>query len=73
MCRGNRTSLVFSTLFFFAIFRVTENDNLAQTFEMCKARTVKPDWSLYLALGTLSIIGLAASLDGTSISPALPV
>ena len=33
----------------------------------------KPDWSLYLALGTLSIIGLAASLDGTSISPALPV
>lgn len=33
----------------------------------------KPDWSLYLALGTLSIIGLAASLDGTSISPALSV
>lgn len=33
----------------------------------------KPDLGLYLAFGTLSIVGLAASLDATSISPALPV
>jgi hypothetical protein len=32
-----------------------------------------PGWSLYIALGTLSIICLAASVDVTSIGPALPV
>jgi MFS family permease len=38
-----------------------------------KQEEFSPGWSLYISLGTLSIIGLAASLDGTSISPALPV
>lgn len=33
----------------------------------------EPNLALYLAFGTLSIVGLAASLDATSISPALPV
>jgi len=33
----------------------------------------KPDLGLYLAFGILSIVGLAASLDATSIGPALPV
>lgn len=32
-----------------------------------------PGWRLYLSFGILSIVGLAASLDATSISPALPV
>lgn len=38
-----------------------------------KHEEFSPSWSLYISLGTLSIIGLAASIDGTSISPALPV
>jgi MFS family permease len=38
-----------------------------------KQEEFSPGWSLYISLGTLSIIGLAASIDGTSISPALPV
>lgn len=33
----------------------------------------EPGWHLYLSFGILSVIGLAASLDATSISPALPV
>lgn len=32
-----------------------------------------PGWRLYLSFGVLSIVGLAAGLDATSISPALPV
>lgn len=32
-----------------------------------------PGWRLYLSFGVLSIVGLTASLDATSIGPALPV
>jgi hypothetical protein len=49
--------------------------------ELTKARpsrdidpeSFKPGWRLFAALGSLAVVNLAAALDATSISVALPV
>jgi hypothetical protein len=49
------------------------NEHPESEAEASVLEVFKPDLRLYLALGTLSVAGLAAALDGTSIGPALPV
>lgn len=55
---------------------ISERTSFSSTRPLCSTPSLssfKPGWQLYLSFSILSIVGLAASLDATSISPALPV
>ncbi|KAL5321758.1 hypothetical protein ACEPPN_009721 [Leptodophora sp. 'Broadleaf-Isolate-01'] len=54
---------------------ISERTSFSSTRPLCSTPSLssfKPGWQLYLSFSILSIVGLAASLDATSISPALP-